>query len=140
MQKIRPGILFNYLGVSTIDGDYLRELMSAGQLRKPPPPVSAINLGKRGFLSFAFDGRYKFARYYAPNAFNTPQSLNDIFKYNDVQLFDLSSDPGEMHNLAIEPEHNRATILRMNHLLNYLIAKEVGVNDARFLPAEIRPK
>jgi hypothetical protein len=45
-----------------------------------------------------------------------------------------------MHNLALEPEQNRSTILRMNHLLNDLIAKEVGVNDARFLPAVILPK
>jgi arylsulfatase A-like enzyme len=140
VQKIRPGILFDYLGVSTIDGNYLRELMSAGQLYKPQPAVTDINLGKRGFLSFVFDGRYKFARYYAPNAFNTPQTLEQIFKYNDVQLFDLANDPQEMHNLALEPEQNRATILRMNHLLNDLIAKEIGVNDARFLPAEIRPK
>jgi arylsulfatase A-like enzyme len=140
VQKIRPGILFDYLGVSTIDGNYLRELMSAGQLHKSQPAVTDINFGKRGFLSFVFDGRYKFARYYAPNAFNTPQSLEEIFRYNDVQLFDLANDREEMHNLAIEPEKNQATILRMNHLLNYLIAKEVGVNDARFLPQEIRPK
>ena len=45
-----------------------------------------------------------------------------------------------MHNLAVEPEKNRATILRMNGLLNDLMAKEVGVNDGRFLPQDIRPK
>jgi hypothetical protein len=38
-----------------------------------------------------------------------------------------------MHNLALEPEKNRDTILRMNGLLNELIAREVGVNDGRFL-------
>jgi hypothetical protein len=43
-----------------------------------------------------------------------------------------------MRNLAIEPEKNRETILRMNKLLNELMAKEVGVNDGRFLPSEIR--
>jgi hypothetical protein len=57
-----------------------------------------------------------------------------------VQLFDLESDPEEMHNLALEPKKNRATILRMNSLLNELMAKEVGVNDGRFLPHNIRPK
>ncbi len=31
-----------------------------------------------------------------------------------------------MHNLALEPEKNEATILRMNALLNELIAKEIG--------------
>jgi hypothetical protein len=49
-----------------------------------------------------------------------------------VQLFDLQNDPDEMSNLAVEPEQNCETILRMNALLNDLIAKEVGVNDGRF--------
>jgi hypothetical protein len=37
-----------------------------------------------------------------------------------------------MRNLALEPEKNRDTILRMNGLLNDLIAKEVGVNRRAF--------
>jgi hypothetical protein len=45
-----------------------------------------------------------------------------------------------MHNLAIEPEKNRETILRMNELLNELIAKEVGVNDGRLLTSFVGPK
>ena len=60
-----------------------------------------------GILSIVFDGRYKLARYYAPAAFNTPQTLEEILKNNDVQLFDLENDPNEMHNLALEPEKNR---------------------------------
>jgi arylsulfatase len=66
--------------------------------------------------------------------------LEEILRNNDVQLFDLESDPEEMHNLTLQPENNRATILRMNQLLNDLMAKEVGVNDGRFLPQDIRPK
>jgi arylsulfatase len=140
VQTVRPGVLFNYVGVSTVDGDYLTKVMSSLALRQPQPPVSQVNLDKRGFLSFAFDGRYKFARYYAPAAFNTPQTLEEILGKNDLQLFDLESDPDEIHNLALEPEKNRATILRMNALLNDLMVKEVGVNDGRFLPEDIRPK
>ena len=45
-----------------------------------------------------------------------------------------------MSNLVLEPEKNQETILRMNGLLNELMAKEVGVNDGRFLPQDIRPK
>ncbi|HMF29275.1 MAG TPA: hypothetical protein VKE42_10915, partial [Candidatus Cybelea sp.] len=56
-----------------------------------------------------------------------------IVKDNDVQLFDLQSDPQEMRNLALEPEKNRDMILRMNDLLNDLIASEVGANDGQFL-------
>jgi len=114
--------------------------MSSLAVHQPQPPVTQVKLDKRGFLSFVFDGRYKFARYYAPSAFNTPQTLEEILRNNDVQLFDLESDPEEMHNLVLQPEKNRATILRMNQLLNDLMAKEVGVNDGRFLPQDIRPK
>ncbi len=115
--------------------------------RSPPltwtsrrPPISQAKLDKRGLLSFAFDGRYKFGRYYAPTAFNTPQSLEEIFKNNDVQLFDLQNDPDEVHNLALDREKNRATLLRMNALLNDLIAKEVGVNDGSFLKPYLTAK
>jgi len=102
--------------------------------------LSTAKLDKRGFLSFVFDGRYKFARYYAPTAFNTPQTMEEIFKSNDVQLFDLQNDPDEVHNLALAPEKNKELILRMNGLLNDLIAKEVGVNDGRFMAPFLNPK
>ena len=137
---VRPAVLFNYVGPSTVDGDFLRTTMEDLAFRRPTPPLSQAKLDKRGFLSFVFDGRHKFARYYAPTAFNTPRTLEEILKNNDVQLFDLQSDPDEMRNLALEPEKNRETILRMNGLLNDLMAKEVGVNDGRFLPQDIRPK
>jgi hypothetical protein len=66
--------------------------------------------------------------------------MEEIFNNNDAQLFDLQNNPDEMHNLVIEPDKNRALILRMNELLNDLIAKEVGVNDGRFLAPLIGPK
>jgi hypothetical protein len=107
---------------------------------KPTPPLSQANLNKRGFISFAFDRRYKFARYYAPTAFNTPRTLEEILGNNDVQLFDLQNDPDEMRNLALEQQRNRETILRMNALLNDLITNEVGNNDGQFLTKLIGPK
>jgi arylsulfatase A-like enzyme len=137
---VRPGVLFNYVGPSTVDGDYLRECMDAQFTHKARPPLAQAKLDMRGFVSFAFDGRYKFARYYAPTAFNTPRTLEDIIKNNDVQLFDLANDPEEMRNLALEPEANRATILRMNELLNDLITKEVGVNDGRLMAKALAAK
>jgi arylsulfatase len=140
IHSVRPAVLFNYLGVSTVDGDYLFQVMASLLARKPAPPISQAKLDKRGLLSFVFDGRYKFGRYYAPTDFNTPRTLEEITANNDVQLFDLQNDPEEMHNLAAEPEKNRETILRMNELLNDMIAKEVGVNDGRFLAQIISPK
>jgi arylsulfatase len=136
----RKGVLFNYLGIGTVDANYLRRVMVGLAKGKKSPPLTEIDLNKRRFLSFVFDGRYKFARYYAPNAFNAPKTLAQIFQYNDVQLFDLKSDPDEMHNLALDRKKNRGILLRMNVLLNDLMALEVGVNDGKFLPAVVRPK
>jgi len=59
---------------------------------------------------------------------------------NDIELFDLKNDPDERKNLAVEPEKYKATILRMNTLLNDLISREVGQNDGSFLPKPVRPK
>jgi hypothetical protein len=78
-------------------------------------------LNKPGFTSIVFDGQYEFARYYAPANFETPTTLEQTMRDNDVQLFDLLSDPLETHNLALGPEKNEDLILRMNALLNELL-------------------
>ena len=146
LNAVRPGILFNYVGLSTIDANFYRNLfehwdMNAGfamnseELAKHKP-----DLTKRGFVSMTFDGRYKFARYYAPSSFNTPWKLKDIQDWNDLELFDLQNDPDEQYNLALNPEDNQELILKMNTLLNELMALEVGENDGQFLPLAVRPK
>jgi len=137
LQTVRPGVLFDYVGVSTVDADYLRNVMISQFMHKPSPPILKAKLDNRGLLYVAFDGRYKIGRFYAPTAINTPKTLDEILKSNDVQVFDLQSDPEEIHNLALDPEKNRETILRMNELLNTLIAKEVGANDGRYLAQTI---
>ena len=141
-QAVRPGVLFNYTGLFAIDLGYLLTAMTGDLDGKLAPPLTTLEpqLDKRGFLSFVFDGQYKFARYYAPDDFNTPVTLDQILHDNDVQLFDLKNDPDEAHNLALDPQKNNDLILRMNNLLNDLMAKEVGNNDGSFLPEAIRPK
>src|SRR5262249_14714150 len=133
LHSVRPGVLFDYVGVSTVDGDFLRNVMVSLFKQQPGPQILHAKLDNRGLLYVAFDGRYKIGRFYAPTAINTPKTLDELLKNNDVQVFDLKSDPGEVHNLALDPEKNRATIVRMNELLNALIAKEIGTNDGRYL-------
>jgi hypothetical protein len=57
-----------------------------------------------------------------------------------VELFDLQTDPAEVNNLAVDRDTNEDLILRMNGLLNEMIAAEVGANDGQFLPAAVRPR
>ncbi|MGA7216568.1 MAG: sulfatase-like hydrolase/transferase [Terrimicrobiaceae bacterium] len=144
LHAIRAGILFNFVAPLTIDAEFCTKCLSegSGAASKSAMTLDSLkpHLNKRGFLSFAFDGRYKFARYYAPDAFNMPKTIEEIFGYNDVQLFDLKNDPNEVNNLALNPEGNEEILLRMNALLNDLMDKEVGINDGSFLPEVIRPK
>jgi arylsulfatase len=139
---IRPGILFNYVGLQTIDATYLASASKSIVEGQWAPSLAKAHpdLSKRGFMSFVFDGRYKYARYYAPSQFNTPTTLEQILGHNDIELFDLKNDPNETQNLAVEAYRNKDTILRMNALLNDLISREVGINDGRFLPDAVRPK
>jgi arylsulfatase len=140
LHALRPGVLFNYVGLSTVDADYFLAAFFRLAQRQRAPDLTDIKLDKRGFLSFVFDGRYKLGRFYAPNDFNTPKTLEELFKHNDLQVFDFKTDPNEVTNLALQPEKNKDTIVRMNTLLNELMAREVGANDGSFLPKAVRPK
>ena len=93
-----------------------------------------------GFISFVYDGRYKFARYYAPDNFATPTTFEALTGNYDLELFDLERDPDEMHSLAAEPAAHKDLLLRQNDLLNRMIAREVGANNGSFLPAPLRPR
>ncbi len=140
LHAIRPGILFNYVSLTTVDADYYIRSFGLMAKGKRAPDITEIDLNKRGFVAFTYDGRYKLGRFYAPNDFNTPETMEQLFKHNDVQMFDLKSDPEEMRNLAVDREKHKAEILRLNGLLNDLMAREVGVNDGRFLPESVRRK
>jgi arylsulfatase len=140
VDAIRPGILFNYVSLTTVDANYYIRSFGLMAKGKKPPPITDIDLRKRGFLALTFDGRFKLGRFYAPNAFNTPRTLDQLFEHNDVQVFDAKNDPEEMQNLALDRDKHKDTILRLNGLLNDLMAREVGVNDGRFLPESVRSK
>ncbi|MBP7338626.1 sulfatase-like hydrolase/transferase [Niveispirillum sp.] len=97
-------------------------------------PRFRSSLSKRGQMRAVFDGRYKFARYFAPTDHNTPESWEALIARNDLELYDTVSDPGETSNLATRPEEVRDLILLMNAKLNRLIAREIGVDDGRHMP------
>ncbi|MFZ9855686.1 MAG: sulfatase-like hydrolase/transferase [Limisphaerales bacterium] len=140
---IRKGALFQYVGLLTLDASHCTRTLTGGSgedAEKATDPAQLRGkLGKRGFLTFVSDGRYKLARFYAPDNFNTPVTLDELFAHNDVQLFDLQNDPNELVNLAMDRVKHRGTLARMNSLMNELMAREVGVNNGAFLPAVIRP-
>ena len=88
----------------------------------------------RGAIRSVYDGRYKLNRYFSPQEHHTPKSIEALFANNDVELFDLVTDPNEMTNLAMDRRGNGDLLVAMNDKLNALIESEVGEDDGQMMP------
>jgi hypothetical protein len=86
------------------------------------------NLENREFFRGVFDGRYKLIRYFGMANYNLPGSVEDLLTDNDVALYDLQKDPGEVNNLANpdNPDYDDSLLAAMNAKLNALIDAEIG--------------
>jgi arylsulfatase len=143
LTAIREGALFNYNMFAYIDGDFLYKAVAFIKKGGNPKQIReaglAPDLMKRGAVRMVFDGQYVFARYFSPKQHNRPATLEEIHKYNDIELFDTKADPLEMHNLALYEKDHRYLdlILAMNDKLNKLIDEEVGEDRGQMLPGGI---
>ena len=63
-----------------------------------------------------------------------PRSIEELFANNDVELFDLATDPIEVNNLATDRRSNGDLLIAMNEKLNALIDSEVGEDRGQMLP------
>lgn len=102
------------------------ESMKLGQL--------GVNRHNRAFHRGVYDGRYKFARFFAPAQHHIPQDWETLARLNDLVLYDTNVDPFEMHNLASEGAKHKDLILALNRKTNALIAEEIGTDDGREQP------
>jgi arylsulfatase len=139
LDAAREGILFTYSGLIANDAELIAiagEAISAG--KNPAESLKASgykpNLKKRGSVRTVFDGRYKFSRYFAPVERNKPDDLDELYKANDVELFDLQSNPKETVNLAADREKNAELIAAMSGKLEAVIKAEIGKDDGREMP------
>lgn len=127
------GILFNYEVTGGWDTADLKRRLSA--FRTPPTePLPPPSLDLRVLFRGVHDGRYKFARYFAPSQHHTPQTWEQLTAHNDLELYDTHADPDELTNLAADPLAHRQTLLDLNARLNRLVAAEVGPDDGESLP------
>ncbi|HSF66089.1 MAG TPA: sulfatase-like hydrolase/transferase [Nitrospiraceae bacterium] len=141
INAVRAGTLFNYNMFAYLDGDFLYKAVAHMQQGGKPHQLKAAgivpDMMKRGAVRSVFDGRYVFARYFSPKQHNRPTALEDIYRFNDVELFDLRSDPLEMNNLAMNGKENRDLVVAMNEKLNRLIDMEVGEDRGQMLPGGV---
>jgi len=139
LHDARESVLYTYSGLAANDSDLTRMISEAVAGGKDPK-VALVKSGflpdlkKRGSLRTVFDGRYKFTRYFSPLERNRPSTFEDLYRWNDVELFDLQEDPGEMVNRAADEGADRDLVLAMNDKLETIIKAEIGEDDGREMP------
>ncbi len=138
---IREGVLFTYSGLATNDSNVLKVISdAAAKGANPRDPATIAKLGlkpdlkKRGTVRSVFDGRYKFTRYFAPVDRHSPANMDQLVRNNDLELFDLKTDPKEMTNLAVGPKSDPKLVMAMSDKLEAVIKAEIGVDDGREMP------
>lgn len=138
---VRDGALFNYNMFAYIDGDFLYKavayIKNGGDPKQIRQAGLAPDLRKRGAVRMVYDGQYVFARYFSPKQHNRPATMEELFRYNDVELFDVNADPLEMNNLSLHRQDHGDLLLTMNDKLNRLIDQEVGEDRGQMLPGGI---
>ena len=139
--SLRPAALFNYNMLSFQDAHWARKMDQYMRDAKTPLAAKIKELIKiepdfhdRCGIRSAFDGRYRFSRYFSPLDFNTPATYESLTASNDLELYDLQEDAEEIYNLAADPKSNGELIMAMNAKLNGRIADEVGDDNGSFLP------
>jgi arylsulfatase len=141
LHAIRNGVLFNYNMFAYLDGDFL--LRAVAYIRQGGNPKELKEAGivpdmmKRGAMRMVYDGQYVFARYFSPKQHNRPATLEELYRLNDVELYDVEADPLEMNNIAADGKQYKEVVAAMNDKLNRLIDEEVGEDRGQMLPGGI---
>jgi arylsulfatase len=132
---VRESALYNFNMWLFQDADFMRQVYEAKSSGQDVAKLGLKpDLKKRGAIRSVTDGRYRYSRYFSPLQHNLPGTIEQIFEYNDVELFDLQVDPDEMQNLAADRQTNGDLLLAMNQKLTDAINTEVGADDGDFLP------
>ena len=132
---VRPGSLYNFNMWLYQDADFMQQAIAAAIKGQNVKELGLkIDLDKRGAIRSVTDGRYRFSRYFSPKQHNAPTTMEQLYSYNDVELYDQKADPHEMNNLAADRANNGELILAMNQKLSAIISSEVGDDNGGFLP------
>jgi arylsulfatase len=128
------GMLINYTATLAWDLDFVEALFNGqvrGSFTEEEERLLAAGQSRdhHACIRGIADGRYKFARYFKPAEHHMPEDWKTLTQHNELELYDTSTDPFEMNNLASDPEAHREVIIALNARLNDLVQMEVGVDD-----------
>ena len=103
-------------------------------LRNVGAEYGAPDFSKRTFFRAVVDGRHKLVRWFSPNEYGNPSTLQELYATGDVTLHDLVNDPGELENIGnpAHPNHDPALVERMLAKLHALVRDEIGEDRAPF--------
>jgi arylsulfatase len=98
------------------------------RLKEAGRQYGAPDFRRRTFFRAVVDGRYKLVRWFSPEEYANPATVEDLYARGDVALYDLATDPGELENLGHpdHPRHDRALVERMLAKLHALVRDEIG--------------
>lgn len=94
----------------------------------------APDWSKRNFFRTVVDGQYKLVRWFSPQEFGKPATLDELYATSDVGLYDLVNDPGELDNIGNQnhPNYDPQLVERMLTKLNALVEREIGDDQCPF--------
>lgn len=122
-------------GLSTMDLSPGHKFVdTAAQLKAVGEKYGAPDYSKRTFYRAVVDGQYKLVRWFSPNEYGNPSTLDELYATGDVTLHDLVNDPGELENIG-NPQHPRydpQIVERMLTKLHALIRHELGDDHCPF--------
>jgi arylsulfatase len=103
-------------------------------MRQAGHEYGAPDFGKRTFYRAVVDGQYKLVRWFSPEEYGNPSTVEELYATGDVGLYDLVNDPGELENLGHpdHPKHDPAIVERMLGKLHALVEHELGEDTCPF--------
>jgi arylsulfatase len=123
--RVRDGVLTAVESVISLDAEFWKAFADPEAPKRLMSGNLRPDFDKRGFLRGYTDERYSFGRYFSPLEPNRPNDAKSLVERNDVVLYDRLEDPGETHNLALDPAR-QDQVAEYRTKLEGLISHEIG--------------